>query len=442
MGSEGAIGKVKIEHNGQQNFLRTLAMGGMMVSGTAGAQPRPWVVKLLILTALGLLLASCGGMSKLGNLFSDSGSSQLQPIPSMPSGEGVKVALLLPITATGDQAQIALSMKQAAEMALIDAGNSGITLISKDTAGTAAGAAAAAQAALSEGAELILGPLLGAEVQAVAPVAQGQNVPVIAFSSSSGVAGNGTYLMSFLPEEEVSNIVRHIASTGKTSIAALLPKVQYGLAVEKALITSGQRYGVSIAAIERFPRNNLAIVDPATKIMAAVNDPSRNIQALLIAEGGDLLRTLGAALKKAGYDQNRTQTLGTGLWDNPVTSSTPIALGGIYAGVSPDLVQRFDDRYKSSYGTRPSRLASLAYDAVSLAIILSKGEAGQRFAAVNITNPEGFQGINGLFRFRENGIIERGLAILQVTSGGVTVLAPAPSRFDSATVSGANSVAN
>jgi branched-chain amino acid transport system substrate-binding protein len=415
--------------------------GHRMIVSTSGTR-REWAIRSVILAAAAFVLASCGGMSKLGNMFSDSESPQLQTMPSAPSGEGVKVALLLPTTAVGDQAQIAISMKQAAEMALIDAGSSGITLVTKDTAGTAEGAAAAAQAALAEGSELILGPLLGAEVQAVAPIAQAKNVPVIAFSSSSGVAGNGTYLMSFLPEEEVSNIVRHLAATGKTSIAALLPKVQYGLAVEKALTAAGQRYGVSIAAIERFPRNNLAIVDPANKIMAAVNDPSRKVQALLIAEGGDLLRTLGAALKKAGYDQNRTQTLGTGLWDNPVTSSTPIALGGIYAGVSPDLVQRFDDRYKSSYGTRPSRLASLAYDAVSLAVILSKGQPGQRFGAASITNPEGFQGINGLFRFRENGVIERGLAILQVTSNGVSVVAPAPSRFGGETVSGANSVAN
>jgi hypothetical protein len=77
-----------------------------------------------------------------------------------------------------------------------------------------------------------------------------------------------------------------------------------------------------------------------------------------------------------------------------------------------------------------------------LAIILSKGETGQRFSATSITNPEGFQGINGLFRFRENGIIERGLSVLEVTSSGVKVVAPAPSRFGSETVSGANSVAN
>lgn len=387
-----------------------------------------WNVRFLVVLAASLLLAGCGGMSRLGGLFSDDSGAQSQPNQPIP-GNGAKVALLLPLSAAGDQGQIALSMKQAAEMALLDSGGSGVTLISKDTAGTAAGATNAAQAAISEGAEIILGPLLGAEVQAVAPVAQAQNIPVIAFSSSSGVAGNGVYLMSFLPEEEVSNIIRYISTGGTKSVAALLPKVQYGLAVEKALISSGQRFGVTVAAIERFPRNNLAIVDPANKVVAEVKDPSQHIQALLIAEGGDLLHTIGTALRNAGFDQNQIKVLGTGLWDNPVTSSTPIALGGLYAGVSPDLVQRFDDRYRSSYGTRPSRLASLAYDAVSLTINLSRTASGQRFSSQAITNSEGFQGMNGLFRFRSNGLIERGLSILQVTSDGVKVIAPAPSRF-------------
>jgi branched-chain amino acid transport system substrate-binding protein len=404
----------------------------MQFSGTATIKPlthQPlFLWRYILVLAMSLLLASCGGVSRLGGLFADdNGSAPQAQTPLPPAGGGAKVALLLPLTAKGDQGQIALSMKQAAEMALVDSGGAGLTLISKDTAGTAAGAAAATQAALAEGAEVILGPLLGAEVQAVAPIAQAQNVPVIAFSSSSGVAGNGVYLMSFLPEEEISNIVRHMSAEGKTSIAAMLPKVQYGLAVEKALITAGQRYKVTVAAIERFPRNKLALVDPATKMASEIKN--QNVQALLIAEGGDLLHTLGTALKNAGFDQQQTLVLGTGLWDNPVTSSTPIALGGLYAGVAPELVQKFDDRYRSTYGTRPSRLASLAYDALSLSLILSRGQSGQKFSQQAITNPEGFQGVNGLFRFRSNGLIERGLAILQVTSSGVSVVAPAPPRF-------------
>ena len=210
-------------------------------------------------------------------------------------------------------------------------------------------------------------------------MAAAQNIPVIAFSSSSGVAGNGVYLMSFLPEEEVANIVRHLAKSGKTTIAALLPKSQYGLAVERAIVPAGQKHGVSVAVIERFPRNNLSIVDPVNKIAKVVNDPERKVDSLLIAEGGDLLQTLGAALKNAQVDQRRTLIVGTGLWDNPVTPETAIAVGGLYAGVAPDLVQQFDDKYKASYGTRPSRLASLAYDAVSLANTLAREPQGQRF---------------------------------------------------------------
>ena len=100
--------------------------------------------------------------------------------------------------------------------------------------------------------------------------------------------------------------------------------------------------------------------------------------------------------------------------------------------MAPDLVQQFDDKYKASYGTRPSRLASLAYDAVSLANTLARGPRGERFSAANITNPEGFQGMNGLFRFQPNGLVERGLAILKVTPSGVEVQDPAPSRFTTA----------
>ena len=68
-------------------------------------------------------------------------------------------------------------------------------------------------------------------------------------------------------------------------------------------------------------------------------------------------------------------------------------------------------------------LQQSAIDAVALA------ELGQRFTAQQITNPEGYQGVNGLFRFRPNGLIERGLSILEVTPNGPKVIAPPPARF-------------
>jgi branched-chain amino acid transport system substrate-binding protein len=90
------------------------------------------------------------------------------------------------------------------------------------------------------------------------------------------------------------------------------------------------------------------------------------------------------------------------------------------------MVQRFDSKYSGVYGSNPPRIASLAYDAVSLAAGLArKGD----FSSGAITDAGGFQGQNGLFRFRSNGLIERGLSILEMTPSGPQVVAQAPSRF-------------
>jgi len=114
-----------------------------------------------VFAALAFMLAACGSSSKMGNLFNDEPAQQNDGgVPALPAGGGTKVALLLPLSAQGETTRIATAMKQAAEMALVDSGNPGITLLTKDTGGTAAGARAAADAALNEGAKLILGPLL------------------------------------------------------------------------------------------------------------------------------------------------------------------------------------------------------------------------------------------------------------------------------------------
>jgi ABC-type branched-subunit amino acid transport system substrate-binding protein len=334
------------------------------------------------------------------------------------------VALLLPLSAAGETKRIAQSMKQAAELALTDLGGAGVTLLTKDSGGSAGGAQAAAQSALDEGAELILGPLLAPEVQAVKAVAQGR-ANVIAFSSASGVAGTGTYLMSFLPEEEVASVVRYASAQGKRNLALLYPQTQYGTNVQQAAGRAGEAAGVRIALVQPYARGQAGLA-AAQRIGQGLNNPEGGIDALLIPEGGEALRMLGIALEQNGVTPEKVKILGTGLWDDNITRSTPIAQNGWYAGVSPELVQRFDDKYSSAYGSNPPRIASLAYDAVSLAAGLARqGD----FSATAITATSGFQGQNGIFRFRENGLIERGLSILQMTPNGPEVVAPSPSRF-------------
>ena len=66
----------------------------------------------------------------------------------------------------------------------------------------------------------------------------------------------------------------------------------------------------------------------------------------------------------------------------------------------------------------------------AFAIVAALSNQGsQRFAPETLTNPSGFAGIDGMFRFRSDGSNERGLAVMKVASGGGTPVAGSPKSF-------------
>ena len=143
-------------------------------------------------------------------------------------------------------------MKNAAEMALAEFKSPNIQLLVKDDGGTAQGAQAAAQQAISEGAEIIIGPIFAQSVSGVAQIARASNIPVIAFSTDVSVAARGVYLLSFLPETDVRRIVDFSVSRGKRSFAALLPDNAYGTVVEGAFQQEVSRRGGRVLVLEKY----------------------------------------------------------------------------------------------------------------------------------------------------------------------------------------------
>ena len=182
----------------------------------------------------------------------------------------VKIALLLPLGGMGETAAVAKSMKQAAEMALFEVNDPSVQLVTKDDGGTTAGARAAADAAVKEGAEIILGPLFSQAVAGAAPVARQANVPIVAFSNDAQIAGKGVYLMSFLAEEEVNRIVGFAASQGKKRFAALIPDNAYGNVVEAAFRRAVERAGGTVAIIEKYPPAANGMLGPAKRVVEAI----------------------------------------------------------------------------------------------------------------------------------------------------------------------------
>ena len=103
-------------------------------------------------------------------------------------------------------------MLKAAELALVRQRQPNIVLMTADEGTSPTRRRAAASKLLAQGAEIIVGPLFGPSVPAVAPIARDRGVPVLAFSTESSVAGNGVYLLSFLPQSEVRRVVSYAAA--------------------------------------------------------------------------------------------------------------------------------------------------------------------------------------------------------------------------------------
>jgi len=389
-----------------------------------GAIARVWRHMRLGLSvvATGLLVAAC--TTQLGG-----GTAPLagEPAAAAQATDGqVRIALILPLTAQGNAGLAAQSMKNAAEMALAEFKVSNVQLLVKDDGGSSQGAQSAAQQAISEGAEIIVGPLFAQSVSAAGQVARSRNIPVIAFSTDASVAARGVYLLSFLPETDVRRIVSYAASRGKRSFAALMPDNAYGTVVEAAFQQEVARHGGRVVVLEKYPHDANQTAEAVRRVAQAASQ----IDSIFIPDSPDTVPQVAQALAANGVDIKRVQLLGTGLWgDDTRISSEKLLDGGWYPSPEQTGFRNFSGRYRARYGQDPVRTATLAYDAVALVAALVKTQGMQRFSEQVLTNPSGFAGIDGVFRFRPEGTNERGLAVLRVTPSGGQVVSPAPKSF-------------
>ena len=340
--------------------------------------------------------------------------------PSLPTDtERNRVALLAPLT--GPNAGVGTSIANAANMAVLDTGGARIRVTMYDTA---TGAAAAAQRALAEGNRLILGPLLADDVRAVAPIARAAKVPVISFSNDTGVAGSGTFVMGYTPVQSVERVVDYARSKGLSKFAGLVPTGLYGQRASTAFIRAVEAGGGQVVSLQTFDRSGGSISAAITRISQA-----SAYEAILIADSGrtaiqavPIIRAKGGASAKV---------LGTELWNTEgALAASPALRGAWFASVSDGLYNQLASKYRVRFGKSPYRLASLGYDAVLLVTrIAGDWRPGSAFPAGRLTDPGGFTGIDGAFRFGRDGIVERALEVQQAGIAGTTVVSPAPRGF-------------
>jgi ABC-type branched-subunit amino acid transport system substrate-binding protein len=365
-----------------------------------------------------------GPQTTPGNPLSENSATFLT-LPNMSTEHApVRVGVILPFTSgTPAVKALAQAMLKSAEMAVYESGNRDIVLMMADEGSTPSEAANAADRLLRQGAEIIVGPLYGPSAKAIAPEARDRGVPVIGFSTDKNVAGDGVYLIGFLPEGDAARVAQYALGHGKAKFAALVPSTAFGDVTLHAFRDAVKDGKGEMATVERFEGTIDGVAGPAGKIAKTDAD------AIFMPQGGTVLRAATPALATGGFDPSKVKVLGTGQYNDPANLQEPTLAGAWFAGPDPKNEVAFNAKYREQFGATPPPLAVLAYDAVSLVAELAKGDPYKRFTRAALADPNGFAGAEGIFRFGADNTAERGLAIISIAPDGFHVVDPAPTTF-------------
>lgn len=461
--------------------------------------------KFAVAGFLALALVACGGEEDLGGMKKTTALPDYTPQDAADkadqiaedalladgrseedqAAEKIKVAVLLPVT--GANEQMGRALLQAVTLALFDSYDPRITLYPLDTKGTKEGASAAAQQAIDLQASIVIGPLLSESVKSAGDLLSEADIPLIGLSNDRTAAKEGQYLIGYLPETEVSRVVSYSLLKGKSRMAALIPKTDYGFRVLDSFADTMDALDGTISGIQTYEQNPDTVQDTvktianyaqryrafrneilflrgldqdmsdalATQLERAEQIEEPDFDAVLLPEGGDMLRTMVPLLPYYEVDPKKIQFLGTGLFYNEALYNEPSLQGSWFAGVPAQQLADFTAHYEKTFGVEPPKLASLAYDAMGLVAMIIRsaeedapeqaketedtgevGEVGEvaevkakLFSHARLQSPQGFFGVNGLFRFLPDGTNERALAVLEFTKDGPKVIDAAPTEF-------------
>ncbi len=329
-----------------------------------------------------------------------------------------RVALLVPLS--GMNAAVGQSIANATTMALLDTNAANLRITTYDTA---SGPSAAATRAIADGNKLILGPLMGDEVAAVAQIARPARVPIISFSNNAEVAAPGSFVMGSIPAQSITRTLRYGRAHGLSRFAALIPDGEYGERAAAAFRTAVAASGGTLGPVEAYARGNTSVVSAARRIRTA-----GGFDAVLIADSGRIAALAAPALRGG---RTPARLLGTELWSgDAAVAGSPALAGAWFSAVADNRFRQFAESYKTRFGAQPYRLATMGYDAVLLTLRVARDwKPGSTFPTGRLGDKGGFLGLDGPFRFNDGGLVERSFEVNEVRAGGVTVISPAPAKF-------------
>lgn len=352
--------------------------------------------------------------------------------PKINTSAPVPVALLVPAGSgqAGDE-MLAQSLQNAAKLAIADLSGVQIDLRVYSTGGQPGQAQAMAIKAVDEGAMIIIGPVFAQEANAAGAAVAGRGINVLSFSNNPDIAGGNVFVLGQTFESTAARLASYAASTGKRKLMVVHDRNTGGELGLAAIRAGASSAGSSVVAVGNYEFSQNGVVAAIPGIAASANASGADA-IFFTADTAGALPLVTQLMRENGISPD-TRFIGLTRWDVPAASlGLPGLQGGWFAMPDPGLFQQYQARYQAAFGSAPHPISGLAYDGIAAIGALVKQGKANALTGAALTQGSGFVGVNGIFRLRNDGTNDRGLAVAEVRGGQMVVIDAAPRSFGGA----------
>ena len=333
-----------------------------------------------------------------------------------------KIGLLVPLT--GSFSYLGNTISGGSELAFFKMRNPNIELLYFDTAGGKQ-AVNAANEAISNNVDVVIGPLFSDSVSAVKPLLKASNIPVLSFSNNIDVAEPGVWVLGYLPEQQISQLVDFAVARGKQNFGILSANSQLGKKITNAAINQLADYGLSARTV--FELDNISQMEQEEllsqiKTFAKYVDTSKDpltlpppaYDTVIIAGDTDFILQVAPILSYYDLGPDRALFMGIDKWNQPKMLNEPSLQNAILTLPKRPAEEKFNNVWQSEFTFESNDLAKISFDASALVIATAVDNAPIPLVDDLATQP-GFIGFSGQFKMSESGLTERVFEIMEIS---------------------------
>ena len=333
-----------------------------------------------------------------------------------------RIGLMVPLS--GPFSHLGDTISGGSELAFFKMKNPEVELFYFDTAGGEK-VIEAANSAIDSDVDVIIGPLFSDSVAAIKPLLKSSEIPILSFSNNIDVAEPGVWVLGYLPEQQIAQLVDFAVARGKQNFGVLSSSSQLGKKITGATIKKLTEYGLSprtvltLNDIENMDQNELL---NQIKIFAQYIDTDKDPLTLpppafdTVVIAGDTNFILQVAPLLSYYDlgPDRALFIGIDKWNRPKMLTEPSLQNALLTLPKRPADEKFDKVWKSEFTIDSNDLSKISFDATAL-VIATAAIQSEVSLSERLVNQPGFIGFSGQFKMSKSGLTERVFEIREIS---------------------------